>query len=315
MKNKKELYKKENLNMNFMNLPKEYRDKNKSNVIIFPVSFKTKTTRKNESHLGAKAIIDASYELEYFDEEMFYEPYENGIYTEKELTIKETDFMKIKHKILDEVITLYDSKKLLITLGSDHSTTIPIIEALEKKEKDFGVIVFDAHTDLREPWGKETWYHSCVSYEVSKKHKTLLVGTRSMDAEDVNTLKQNKNLEIIFAKDLCSSKKQQNWDLSSCFEFEEKIRNLPKKIYLSIDVDVFDPSIIRYTDTPEPGGLNWTQINNLLKKIFIEKEVIGIDIVEYSPEPKNKACFCESYLLAKLMYRMISYKYNNTCCK
>jgi agmatinase len=296
--------------MNFMNLPKEYRDKNKSRVVILPISFKTKTTRKNESHLGPKAIIDASQELEYFEEDFFCEPHEKGIYTEEQLTLKETDFTKIKHKILDKIKKL-SKNQFPIILGSDHSTTLPVIEALEEKEKDFGVIVFDAHSDLREPWGKDTWWHACVSREISKKHKTLLVGVRSMDNNDIEFLQSKKgnNTGLIFAKDLLSSKKQHNWDLSHCFELEEKLRQLPKKIYISIDVDVFDPSIIRYTDTPEPGGLNWTQVNNLLKIIFEEKEVIGVDIVEFSPEAKDKASFCESYLLSKLIYKIIAYKY------
>jgi agmatinase len=212
---------------------------------------------------------------------------------------------------LDKFSKIYDSKRFPITLGSDHSTTIPIVEALEKKEKDFGVIVFDAHSDLREPWGKDTWWHACVSREISKKHKTLLVGIRSMDNNDLEYLqsREGNNTAVIFGKDLLSSQKQHNWDLLSCFQLEEKLRQLPKKIYISIDVDVFDPSIIRYTDTPEPGGLNWTQVNNLLKKIFEEKEVLGVDLVEFSPEPKNKAVFCESYLLAKLIYKIIAYKY------
>lgn len=296
---------------NFMNLPKEYRDKNKARVVILPISFKTKTTRKNESHLGPKAIIDASQELEYFEEDLLCEPHEKGIYTEEQLTIKETDFSKIKHKILDKTKKI--NNKFPIILGSDHSTTIPVVEALEEKEKDFGVIVFDAHSDLREQWGKDTWWHACVSREVSKKHKTLLVGIRSMDNTDIDFLqsKQGNNTGLIFAKDLLSSKKQHNWDLASCFELEEKLRQLPKKVYISIDVDVFDPSIIRYTDTPEPGGLDWTQLNNLLKKVFEEKEVIGVDIVEYSPDTKNKASFSESFTLAKLVYKIIAYKYYN----
>jgi len=296
---------------NFMNLQKEYRDKNKSKVVIFPVSFKTKTTRKNESYLGPKEIIEASHELEYYEEDLFCEPHEKGIFTEEELKIKEIDFAKIKHKIWDKYSKVYDEKKFTITLGSDHSTTIPIIEALEKKEKDFGIIVFDAHSDLREPWGKDTWWHACVSREISKKHKTLLVGIRSMDNNDLEYLqsREGNNTAVIFGKDLLSSQKQHNWDLSSCFQLEEKLRQLPKKIYISIDVDVFDPSIIRYTDTPEPGGLDWTQLNNLLKIVFREKEVIGVDLVEFSPEPKNKAVFCESYLLAKLIYKIIAYKY------
>lgn len=296
---------------NFMNLPKEYRNKNRSKVIIFPVSFKTKTTRKNNSYLGPKAIIDASHELEYYEEDLFCEPHEKGIFTKEELKIKEKDFSKIKHKILDAFSKLYDEKRFPIILGSDHSTTIPIVETIEKKEKEFGVIVFDAHSDLRESWGEDTWWHACVSRELSKKHKTLLVGIRSMDNSDIDFLqsRQGGNTGVIFASDLLSSKKQHNRDLSSCYQLEEKLRQLPKKIYISIDVDVFDPSIIRYTDTPEPGGLDWTQVNNLLKIAFREKEIIGVDLVEFSPDTKNKASFSESYLLSKLIYKLIAYKY------
>jgi len=297
---------------NFMNLPKEYRDKDKSKVVILPISFKIKTTRENDAHLGPSAIINASEDLEYFDEDSFTEPYEKGIFTDNLLDIKEKEAPKITQVILDKVTKL-PKNQFPIILGSDHFTTVGVIKGMEKRNKEeFGIIVFDAHSDLRTPWGKDTWWHACVSNLVSKDHKTLLVGTRSMDYYDIEYLqsKEGQNVGLIFAKDLLSSQKAHNWDLASCFELEEKLRQLPKKIYISIDVDVFDPSIIRYTDTPEPGGLNWTQTNNLLKKIFEEKEVIGVDLVEYSPDTKNKASFCESFTLAKLVYKIISYKFN-----
>lgn len=296
---------------NYMNLPKEYRDKDRSSVVILPISFKIKTTRENDAHLGPEAIINASEDLEYFDEESFIEPYEKGIFTDSTFTIKEKEAPKITHKILDKVSKL-PKYQFPVILGSDHFTSVGTIKGMEKRHKEeFGVIIFDAHSDLRTPWGKDTWWHACITNLVSKDHKTLLVGTRSMDYYDTELLKseQGKNIDLLYSKDLLSSKRGHNWDLSSCFELEEKLRQLPKKIYISIDVDVFDPSIIRYTDTPEPGGLNWTQVNNLLKKIFEEKEVIGIDLVEFSPDTKNKACFCESFTLAKLVYKIIGYKY------
>lgn len=290
--------------MKFMNLPKEFRDKKKSKNLILPISFKTKTTRENNSCNGPKEIIKASKEIEYYDSDLDFEAYEKGVYQEDLLEIKEKDFNEISHKILDRIIKLYDPNKFLITLGSDHSTTIPIIEGISKHEKDFGIIVFDAHSDLREPWGKETWWHACTSRLISKDHKSLLVGVRSMDFYEKEYLDNNKNIDLILAKDLLSSKN--SFDLLECDEFSKKLKKLPKKIYVSIDVDVFDSSIIRSTGTPEPNGLNWMQINNLLEKTFKEKEVIAVDLTEFSPKAKDS--FLESYFLAKLVYRLIGYK-------
>lgn len=290
--------------MKFMNLPKEFRDKKRSKNIILPISFKTKTTRENNSSNGPEEIIKASKEIEYYDCDLDFESYESGIYQEDLLEIKDKDFNKILHEILDKVNKVYDSNKFLITLGSDHSTTIPVIESISKHEKDFGIIVFDAHADLREPWGKQTWWHACTSRLISYDHKCLLVGVRSMDFYEKEYLDQNKNIDLILAKDLLSSKN--SFDLLECDEFTKKLKRLPKKIYISIDVDVFDFSIIRSTDTAEPNGLNWIQINNLLEKIFKEKEVIAVDLTEFSP--KRKDSFPESYMLAKLVYRLIGYK-------
>ncbi len=287
--------------MRFMNLPKEYSLK-ESKTTILPISFKSKTTKPTFAEKGPSSIIDASYELEYYDEELDIEPYEKGIYQEEILNIEEKDY-QVREKIIVDKIKDINKEKFLIVLGSDHSTTIPVVKALDEKHKEFGVIIFDAHSDLRDKDDNECGLHACVSREVSKKHKTVVCGVRSMDVFDKDYLKENKDLEILKMKDLIDSK---DIYLEKPKEFVRSLKKLPKKVYVSIDVDVFDCSFIRATGTPEPGGLFWNQLNNLLKIVFKEKDVVAVDVVEYSPTQDS---FSESYSLAKLVYKIIGYKH------
>ncbi len=278
-----------------MKLPKEFCLKETAKTYILPISYISKTTTPTKANKGPEKIIEASYELEYYDEELDVEPYEKGIFQEDILFLE-----KISEKVIYEKIK--DVNQFLIVLGSDHSTTPSIVKALEKKHKDFGVIIFDAHSDLRES-EEELGEHACVSRKVSEKHKTLVCGVRSMDVYDKEYLKENKNIQIIKMKELY---RKDNIYLEELQQLKEQLKKLPKKIYISIDVDVFDCSFIRNTGTPEPGGLFWQQLNNLLKTIFKEKEVIAVDVVEFSPKENY---FSESYSLAKLVYKMIGYKH------
>jgi agmatinase len=287
--------------MKFMNLPEEYSSK-KSKTIILPITFKSKTTRETFSDKGPLKIIEASYELEYYDEEIDVEPYEKGIFQEEILEILETDYLTQEQKIIKKILEI-EENKFLVVLGADHSTTISVVKALEQKNNDLGVIIFDAHTDLRDSGVDECGLHACVSSEISKKHKTLVCGVRSMDVYDKEQLK-NKNIDIIKTKELFEDK---DWYLKKSKILKKKLKKLPQKVYISIDVDVFDCSFIRNTGTPEPGGLFFEQLKNLLKLVFKEKDVIGVDIVEYSP---NKESFSESYSLAKLVYKIIAYKHH-----
>ena len=286
--------------MNFMNLPEEFSSKEKSKIKIIPLSFKSNVTVGSDAEKGPEKIIEASKELEYFDEELKVEPYSQGIFTTKINKLKNTDdFNKLTQEILDTTYPLLDNKFPII-LGSDHSTTIGVIKAFEKKYTDFGIIVFDAHSDLREPWGKETWWHACTSRLISKNHSTLIAGVRSQDFyeyEYVNS-KEGKNISIIYAHELLSSKTI----------FDYTLKKLPKKVFISIDIDFLDSSIIRNTNTPEPGGFSWNNLNNLLLKIFKRKEVIGVDISEFAPKGPEWNYKSEAYLLAKLVYKICAYK-------
>ncbi|NCP72122.1 hypothetical protein GW835_01870 [archaeon] len=289
--------------MQFLNLLKEYSNKDKSSICILPLLYNGKVTVGEGAYKGPKEIIKSSYELEYFDCDLKTEPYLNGIYTFKEINFlkNKEDFFKVSKEISNAVYKNISSFKFPIILGSDHSTTFPVVSAFEKIEKDFGIIVLDAHSDLREEWGKDTWHHACVSRYISKNHKTLIAGVRSQDFYEYDFLKtkDGKNVSVIYADNLHKSLNN----------FKKQLKKLPKKIFLSIDVDFFDPSIIKNTNTPEPGGFNWNQTMKILNLIFKEKEIIGADIVEFSPKGANWNFSSESYFLAKLVYKIIAYKF------
>lgn len=286
----------------FMNLSNEFSKKDNSKVIILPLIYEGKVTKGKGASLGPKQIIKASKELEYFDCENKTEPYVNGIYTDKDLVLNpKKNYVLLSQDISDKIFERIKYFDFPIILGSDHSTTFFVVKSLEKKHEDFGVIVLDAHSDLREPWGRDTWHHACVSRYISKEHKILIAGVRSQDFYEDEYLKskEGKNASVIYAKDMHKS-------LDS---FKKKIKEMPENIFISIDVDFFDPSIIKNTNTPEPGGFSWNQTIDILKIIFKEKNVIGADIVEFAPKGPVWNYQGEAYLLSKLIYKMIGFKY------
>lgn len=287
----------------FMCLPDEYCSKEKSKVIIIPINYEGNRSVGSGTIDSYKYIIDASRELEYFDIDTKKEGYQNGIYIYKEINSNKKDYIKAIDDIIEK-IPLEDLKsKFPIFIGGDHSISKASVKCLENIEHSFGIIVFDAHLDLREDLGKESWNHACVTREISKDHKTVLLGIRSSSLEEYNFFKKNiahsNNINYIKAEEI----------INNNYNLKKELKKLPKKIFISFDVDVFDPSIIKNTNTPEPGGLDWYKVNDLLKQIFSKKEVIGVDLVEYSPFENKQMCFSESFTLAKLIYKIINYKF------
>jgi len=270
----------------FMNLPKKYRSES-SKFKIYPIKYEKDLTFGKGTSQGPKNIIKASQHLEYYDEQFDNEPFIKGIETLKTLNLTnqspEEAFKKIKCNT---------PKGFFAALGGDHSITYPIVSSLFEKT-DFSVIILDAHSDMRHSWNNSRLNHACVSKRISEKTSLCLIGVRSQDIDEAKEIASNKNIFQIKA-----------------YDYSEKLLKniLPKlksKVYISIDADVFNPSFIRNTGTPEPGGFSWDEVINILKIIFESKEVISADIVEFSP---NKNFQAESYALAKLIYKLFSMK-------
>ncbi|MCK4244442.1 MAG: agmatinase [Candidatus Omnitrophica bacterium] len=308
----------ENLPFNFLGLEDKYSDYKKAKFIILPVAYDTTTSYQPGTRFGPEAILSASRFLELYDGELKTEAYKIGICTRSEMRpnlespeqmIKEIE--KIAAKILSD-------KKFLITLGGEHTITLGVIRAFKKFHRDFSLLSLDAHLDLRDKYEGTKFNHSCVMRRIhEEKIPILLAGTRSLSREEAEfAKKQNLKIfhhteiskialltnEAIFSSNLESSNlhlihsQQSKWQ-------QEVISSLPtKKIYLSIDLDCFDPGIMPSVGTPEPGGFSWYEVTTLLFNLVLAHQIIGFDIVELSPNRANKA---PDFLAAKLCYRLL----------
>lgn len=274
--------------MNWMNLPSEYRT-NQSKFAILLISYEKDLTYGQGASKGPKAILEASQHLEYYDDQFDCEPFEQGILTLPTLALSNNTPQEMVEKINQTIQQNKD--KFIISLGGDHAVTIGIIKGLENKHEDFSIIQFDAHADLRDSWNNSSLNHACVAKQISKNHELLQIGIRSMDIDEKNTINNSENIHLISAY---------NFNTNIITDLLPKLKD---KVYITIDVDVFDPSIIRNTGTPEPGGLTWNNIIDSLKLIFQNKEVIGADIVEFAP---NQNYNSEAYTLAKLAYKIMA---------
>jgi agmatinase len=157
------------------------------------------------------------------------------------------------------------------------------------------VLQLDAHADLRESYLGSKFNHACAMHQASKNTNLIQVGIRSMDSSEKEFLNRKK---CFFAEEIYGSA---NW-------MNQSIKLMSENVYLSLDLDVLDPSVMPATGTPEPGGLDWNTTINYLKKVFQEKNVVGFDIVEFAPVEGLKA---PGFLVAKLYYKLLAYKFSN----
>ncbi len=188
---------------------------------------------------------------------------------------------------------MLETDKFLTFLGGEHSVSIGIIEAFKEKYKNLTVLQLDAHADLRKFYNGSEFNHACAMYRASKSTNLIQVGIRSMDVSEKQYMDYDK---CFFAQDI----------LDNTMWMHESIELMTDDVYISIDLDVFDPSIMPSTGTPEPGGLDWSLIIKYLRKVFERKAVVGFDIVEFAPINKLKA---PSFIVLKLYYKLLSYKY------
>jgi agmatinase len=271
--------------MKWMCLPDEYCTL-ESKFVILPISYEKNLTYGQGASKGSFEIIKASKNLEYYDEQFDCEPFIDGIRVEDTLELNEKTSDEMVDIISDKVKSLNDN--FLVAIGGDHAVTIGIVEGYG----DCSVIILDAHSDFRDSW-KEKNNHACVTKRISTGRDVLVVGVRSQDVDERKQISESENVNVIYS-----------WEFDMD-KFESKLSKLKDKVYLSIDVDVFDPSFIRNTGTPEPGGLRWEVVIKMFEKIFKHKTVIGCDVVEFAP---NDNFEMEAYSLARLIYKILALK-------
>ncbi|MGM5488691.1 MAG: agmatinase [Nanobdellota archaeon] len=274
----------------FFCLPSEYSRYRDAAVAILPVPFEGTVSYKGGTKDGPRKIKEASYEVELYDEEIDAEPFDMKIATLPQ--VKETSVSKMVDLVREKVLEVAHDKKLPIILGGEHTITFGEAQALKQLYPRLSVLQIDAHTDLREEFEGETLTHATVMRHIAKLGCPLVqVGIRSMAREEKSALKDIDTC-IIYSRDANG-----NWI--------DKIKeNLTEDVLITIDVDGFDPSIMPATGTPEPGGLGWYQVIDLLKEVCLAKNVVGCDIVELAP---IKGLHAPDYLCARLLYKFIGY--------
>ncbi len=278
---------------NYGGLEKKYSSYNTAGVVILPIPFDKTSTWGKGADKGPKAIIEASKNMELYDIETGSEVYQKGIFTAK--PIKENNSINMVEQAYKITKKFLDDKKFVVTLGGEHSVSYGPIKAFAKKYKDLSILHLDAHSDRRESYEGTKFSHACIMARAEEiVGNVVSVGTRSLDVTELPVLKKDK---IFFAEQIIRST---DW-------MEKVIKQLSGQVYITIDLDVFDPAFLPSTGTPEPGGLDWYTVLKLLKLVIENKELVGCDVVELAPNKQEKS---SDFLAAKLVYKILSYKFS-----
>jgi len=281
---------------NFMDLDDEFSSYENSKVVIVPIPYEKTVSFGKGTAKGPSAIIKASTSIELYDDELHCEPADVGIHTLKEIN-SDFDPEQATNLILSTNGKLIKDGKFVINLGGEHTITLGAVLGHKLFYEDISVLSIDAHCDLRDTYEDRKICHATVMRRVVEENIPVVeVGIRSYSKEESQYIINSEDVAIINASEIQNN---EDW-------IGQAISNLKERVYLSIDVDGLDPSIIPSTGTPEPGGLGWYQALELLKRLFLERDVIGMDIVELSPV---EGFHGPDVLIAKLAYKSIGYKF------
>jgi len=276
----------------YAGIPEEYTTFESSAVLLQSIPYDGTSTWGKGADKAFPAFLDASENMELYDIETDSEVYTKGVHILPEITENESP-ESMTAAVYEKTQKLLETNKFLTFFGGEHSVSIGVLRAFYEKYPDITILHLDAHSDLRPEYAGSECNHACALHRASKHANLIQVGIRSMDSVEKPFLKKEK---VFFAEDIYNS-----------LEWIDKVIDLmTDKVFITIDLDVFDPSVLPATGTPEPGGLKWNTTIKLLKKVFQQKNVLGFDIVELAPIDGLKA---SEFLVAKLYYKMLSYKF------
>ncbi|QFZ54081.1 agmatinase [Oceanihabitans sp. IOP_32] len=278
----------------YAGIPEEFAKKETAKIVLIPVPYDGTSTWQKGADKGPEAFLNASENMELYDIETDTEVYKQGVYLADAVTENSTPEAMVE--AVHKTVKKYIKKNKFVTIfGGEHSISIGTIRAFNEMYPNLSVLHIDAHADLRQSYEGSTCNHACAVYEASQSTNLIQVGIRSMDVMEKTVMDEDKTF---FAHDMAMD---DTW-------MDAAIDQMTDNVFITFDLDAFDPSIMPSTGTPEPGGLLWYETLDFLKQVFEEKNVVGFDIVELCPNEKEKS---SDFLAAKLYYKMLSYKFKN----
>ena len=278
----------------FLDTPPDEHVYEAARFVVIPVPYDGTTSFRTGSRYGPASIIDASRHLEDFDVELRCDPSLSGIYTLPEVTPDASGPDRVVSQVCDVVADTLGGAKIPVLIGGEHTIALGAVRACAETHGDLSVLYLDAHADLRDSYMGTRWGHASVARRIVEICPTVEVGVRSISEEEFEFAKSAPDLSVHF------------WppDEPKKEFYEAVCRQLSSHVYVSIDLDVMDPSIMSAVGTPEPGGMSWWDLTGLIRAVSRNSRIVGFDIVELSPEEGPVAC---SATAARLAYKVMGY--------
>lgn len=276
----------------YAGIPNKYASLDTSKIVLIPVPYDGTSTWQKGADKGPEAFLHASENMELYDIETDSEVYKKGIHLAEAVTENSSPEAMVD-AVHTAIKTNIKRNKFVTLFGGEHSVSIGAIRAFDECFDNLTVLQLDAHADLRKEYEGSKYNHACALYEANENTNLIQVGIRSMDIEEKRVMNEDN---VFFAHDMV---KDDFWMFNA-------LDLMTNNVYITVDLDVFDPSILPSTGTPEPGGLLWYETLGFLKRVFQEKKVVGFDIVELCPNEIDKS---SDFVAAKLYYKMLSYKF------
>lgn len=279
--------------VNFGDLPVKYSSFDESAIVLLPVPYDETSTWIKGADKGPQALLEASANMEIYDIATDSCIYRCGIHTAPPVEVRETPEAMVR-AVYKHTSDFLQRNKFVVTLGGDHSVSIGAIQAHFALYPNLTVLQLDAHADMRDDFLGSKFNHACVMARVKEMGPLVQVGIRSMSYEEKAMIDADR---IYYAAQIIDNSA---W-------IDRMLGQLSDNVYITIDLDVFDPSIMPSTGTPEPGGLDWYSVLQILERVVQTKNLVGFDVVELCPNALNKA---PDFLAAKLIYQLLSLKFS-----
>jgi agmatinase len=263
-----------------------------SEIIILPVPYDETSTWMRGADKGPDAILEASVNLEFYDIETDSEAHLKGIHTVEPVLLKETP-AKLVNEVYRRTLELIDRKKFPVIIGGNHTVPIGAFRAFAERYSDLTILQLDAHGDLRQEYEGSEFNHACAMARAREFAPVVQVGIRSMSVGELPYVETDR---IFYACQLYNEKTL----------YKSALEKLTSNVYITIDLDVFDPSIMPSTGTPEPGGPDYFELMHFLRDVIKNRNVVGFDVVELCPSQSNKS---PDFIAAKIIYQLLSYRF------